>query len=35
VDQRDLVAKKLKEKQLATAQRLASEWQPKKEHSGQ
>lgn len=35
VDQRDLVAKKLKDKQLAMAQRLASEWQPKKEHSGQ
>jgi TPR repeat protein len=35
VDQRDQVAAKLKPKQLATAQRLASEWQPKKEHSGQ
>jgi uncharacterized protein len=35
VDQRDLLAQKLKGKQLAAAQRLASEWQPKKEHSGQ
>src|SRR5260370_5120899 len=35
VDQRDLVAKKLKQKQLETAQRLASEWKPKKEHSDQ
>jgi TPR repeat protein len=29
--QRDLVAKKLNTSQLATAQRLASEWKPKKE----
>jgi len=35
VDQRDLLAQKLKGKQLAAAQRLASEWQPKKEHSAQ
>ena len=35
VDQRDLVAKKLKAKQLETAQRLASEWKPKKEHPDQ
>ena len=35
VDQRDLVAKKLKGKQLETAQRLASDWKPKKEKSDQ
>jgi len=32
VDQRDLLAKKLKASQLSAAQRMASEWQPKKEH---
>ncbi len=31
VAQRDLVVKKLKNAQLATAQRLSSEWKPKKE----
>jgi hypothetical protein len=31
VAQRDLVAEKLKPKQLATAQRLASEFTPKQE----